>query len=260
MLEQSPWSGSQKLPEEHVPPVVPPQAGPRMHAPVVFTVTPAASAKQELLYDVPSQPHTGDTAAGHVAGIGVQTPPASAEQSPVSRLQNSPSRQVPPAVPPHAAPVEHAPVCDTLTPAAMARQALSYVVPSHPQTGAIVVAHEAGMIVQTPSASSEHTPGASAQNCPVPHVTPVLPPQALEHSPMVSPCLRCAGTACASMQIVLAAEGFPGGMWQMHTMLLDLAFAMVVASMHSVRQDRLQMPKSRSDRFMSAPPMARRFE
>jgi hypothetical protein len=246
--------------------VLPPQAAPSTQAPVVFTATPAASAKQELLYDVPSQPHTGDTVVGQLAGIGVQTPSASTEQSPVFRLQNSPSRHS--ESKPHAPPLApHSPVCDTLTPAAEARQALSYVVPSHPQTGAIVVPHELGMLVQTPSASSEQTPAATAQNCPVLHVTPVLPPQALEHSPSVSPCRRCAGTACELMQIVFAAEGFPGGMWQIHSMLLLLvlllllrlllALAIVVARTSSVRQDRAQMPKSRSDCFIDDSPLTK---
>jgi hypothetical protein len=260
MMGQSPCSGSQNCPDEHVPPVLPPQAAPSTQAPLVLTVTPTASAKQELLYVVPSQPHTGDTVVGQVAGIGVQTPPASAEQSPVSSLQNSSSAQVSPALPPHAPPVTHSPVCDTLTPAAAARQALSYVVPSHPQTGATVVPHELGMIVQTPSASSEHTPVVSSQNCPVLHVTPVLPPQALEHWPTVSPCLRCAGTACSLMQIVFAPAGFPGGMWQMHTVLCDFALAIVVARMNTERQDRLETPKTRSIRFIDDPPPKKRNE
>jgi hypothetical protein len=102
---------------------------------------------------MPSQPHTGDTDVGQDAGMSVQTPSASAAQLPASCLQNSPSAHVPPALPPHAPPdpsVTHAPVCDTLTPAAAARQALSYVVPSHPHTGATVVPQEPGMLVQTP--------------------------------------------------------------------------------------------------------------
>jgi hypothetical protein len=177
MTEQSPSSGWQNCPVEQVPPLLPPQAGPGTQAVVVFTVTPATSAKQELLYVVPSQPHTGDTVVGQDAGMGVQTPAGSAEQSPELRLQNSPAAHVFPAPPPHTAPDTHSPVCETLTPAASARQALSYVIPSQPHTGASVVAHEVGMFLQTPSASSEQTPAGSSQNCPVAHVTPVLPPQ-----------------------------------------------------------------------------------
>ena len=57
--------------------------------------------------------------------MAVQTPSASAEQAPVSSLQNSSSAQVSPAAPPHAPPPSgHSPSAATLTPAPLAAHAL----------------------------------------------------------------------------------------------------------------------------------------
>src|SRR5262245_56342752 len=94
----------QNSPSSHVPPDSPPQAAPSAHAPSARIETPAASAKQELLYDVPSQPHTGAKVGGQIAGRSVQIPVASAEHTPSSSLQNWSGSHVSRASPPHATP------------------------------------------------------------------------------------------------------------------------------------------------------------
>lgn len=122
----APTSPLQNLPAEQVRPEPLPQAKVGSHGPSFLIVTPAASAMQALEYVVSLQPQTGARMAGQLAGIGWQTPAASAAHSPSGREQNSPVPHVAPPVPPHAcsSPAQ-TPVCATPTLAASAKQALS---------------------------------------------------------------------------------------------------------------------------------------
>ena len=74
----------------------------------------------------------------------------------------------------------HALVWSTATPAAWARQALSYVVPLQPQTCETVVEQmgAARIGAQLPAAPAVHSPMGGWQNSPVGQVTPLWPPQA----------------------------------------------------------------------------------
>src|SRR5690349_659127 len=96
-------------------------------------------------------------------------------------LQNEPVGHCEPRRPPHTAPVggvvTHAPFEATETPAAAALHELSYVLPSHPHTGARIASHALGSGTHVPVwSAAPHCPSGKLQYSPLPHCAPTRPP------------------------------------------------------------------------------------
>jgi hypothetical protein len=115
-----------------------------------------------------------------VGWIGAHTPAASAAQAPSGRLQKEPVAHWVLSTPPHAVWLpSQGPAWLIATLAAIASQALSYVVPLQPQTGLTLSEQICGIGTQSPAAPAVQVPTGGRQNCPVAQVTAPVPPHAV---------------------------------------------------------------------------------
>ena len=98
-----------------------------------------------------------------------------------------------------------APVDATETPLVFAAQALEYVLPSQPHTGATSAAHAPGVIVQAPvpSALPQAMSGGKSQKKPVLQVLPSSPPQVVVGAAAQAPVWSMDAPATVAWQSLL---------------------------------------------------------
>lgn len=151
-----------------------------------------------------SQPHTGMYSRVHTCGFLLQIPPLSVAPHWERYAQYRPSAQSPctPRVPhslPSAMPeplsFAHAPALATDTLLRPATQAVAYVLPSQPHTGAYSMVHRSGIGWQVPAMSpAPHlAESGNEQNCFSGHLKPAKPPHILPAGGVADPELAGAG-------------------------------------------------------------------